>query len=349
MSDAVRPGYRVAAATAGVIALVVLGIAERDAKPDPAGAVVRVARPMMGTMLEVSVWATAGDQPRAADAAHDALDLAAAIEARISEWQPTSETSAVNAAAGNGMVTVGPDLRELVARSIEWARRSDGAFDIAGGPLFDLWEHARRARVLPAAAEIEARRALVGFGHVRQDGPRIGLARAGMRLGFGAIGKGFVADRMARRLRESGFPSFVIDAGGDLVVGGSRGSVPWILGVRHPRRDTLLATLATTGDCAVATSGDYERFFVVDGVRYQHILDPSSGWPVRDVVSVTAVASNGTDADALATAVSVLGWERGLALAESVSGTAVLVVDRQGQVRLSRGLRLEGDRLEWLD
>ena len=281
------------------------------------------------------------------DAALDALDVAAGLEARISEWQATSETSAVNAAAGSATVAVGPDLQELVARSIEWAHRSDGAFDITGGPLFDLWEHARAARALPNAAEIDARRVLVGYGRVLQDGSRIGLAQAGMKLGFGAIGKGFAADRIAQRLRALGFVNFVIDAGGDLVAGGSRGGTPWILGVRDPRRDTLLATLPAT-DCAVATSGDYERFFVVDGVRYQHIIDPRNGWPVRGVASVTAVASNGTDADALATAITVLGWERGLALAESLPGTDALVIDRQGHLHLSPGLRLEGDRLQWL-
>lgn len=347
MPDTVRPIYRIAAVAVGVAVLVALGVAERRGRPGAAGAIVRVARPMMGTLVEVSVWAEAGAQPRAAAAANEALDLAAAIEARISEWQPGSETSAINAAAGAATVAVGPELQELVERSIEWARRSDGAFDVTGGPLFELWERARLTRRLPAGAEIAARQALVGYRGIRQEGARIGLARAGMKLGFGAIGKGFAADRMAARLRQIGFPNFIVDAGGDVVVGGSRDGAPWIVGVRDPRRDTLLATLPAT-DCAIATSGDYERFFAVDGTRYQHIVDLRTGWPAREVTGATAIAGNGTAADALATAIAVLGWERGIALADALPDVEALAVDRDGRVHLSRGLRLEGDRLQWL-
>jgi thiamine biosynthesis lipoprotein len=170
----------------------------------------------------------------------------------------------------------------------------------------------------------------------------------GMRLGFGAVGKGFAADRVATTLRAAGFSNFIIDAGGDLVLSGQRGRSPWNIGIRHPRSVRLLATARLTG-CAIATSGDYEQYLVVDGVRYGHIIDPRTGWPVREVASVVVVAPRGADADALATGLFVLGPEDGLELVEKISSVEALFVMGDGTMRTSTGLELQGEKLEWTD
>jgi thiamine biosynthesis lipoprotein len=176
-------------------------------------------------------------------------------------------------------------------------------------------------------------------------GNTIRLEKPGMNIGFGAIGKGFAVDRAAARLRQRGFGNFIIDAGGDVLIRGTRGGAPWEVAIRHPRHGRHLAIYGA-GDCAIATSGDYEQFSVIDEVRYSHILDPRSGWPARELASVTVITRRGIDADALATALFVMGSREGLALAERLDDTEALLILDDGTTRLSKGLHLDKDRLE---
>ena len=309
------------------------------------GSVVRSARPLMGTVFEVSVWAPATREPDAAETLGEALDLVAAIERRVSSWDPQSETSAVNRAAAGRPTRIGPELAQLLAASLDWSERTGGAIDITGSPLFELWNHARQTGVLPTDEEIDAARRLVGYRKVHLTEDTVVLAEPGMKIGFGAVGKGFAADRAATFLRGRGFSNFIIDAGGDVVVSGSRGGTPWHVAIRNPRRGEFLGVYGAT-DCAIATSGDYERFAMIGGVRYSHILDLRTGRPARGLSSVTVIAQNGTDADALATALFVMGADEGLAFVESLPGVESLMVEEGGAVRLSKGLRLAEGRLE---
>ena len=153
---------------------------------------------------------------------------------------------------------------------------------------------------------------------------------------------------LTAELRDAGFAHFIVDAGGDLVLSGSRGGTPWNIGVRHPRSVQLLATARLAG-CAIATSGDYEQYFVADGVRYGHIIDPRTGWPTREVASVVVVAPRGADADALATGLFVLGPDQGLALVEKITSVDALFVMGDGDVHSSTGLSLQGDTMEWIE
>lgn len=320
------------------------GTVTRAPADSGSGAVVEAMRPLMGTRFSVKVWATRGREQAAAEAIRVALEEAAALEVRISSWRPDSDTSKVNRAAGQAAVAVGADLRELLEISMRWARRTGGAFDVTGGPLFELWTEARGRGELPAEAEIRARLALVGCEMVEVRGDEVRLGRPGMRLGFGSVGKGFAADRTAAGLRARGFRNFIIDAGGDLVFSGTRGGVPWTVGIRHPRQADLLATAQLT-DCAVATSGDYEQYLIVDGERFGHIVDPRSGWPARGLTSVVVIAPKGADADALATGLFVLGATEGLALVEKISSVEALFIMEGGDVRHSTGLSLADDLL----
>lgn len=315
---------------------------------EPAGGqVVQAERALMGSRFVVSVWAAPGHETAAAEAVEAGLDHAAALEARLSDWRADSETSLVNRAAGRRAVRVSAELRELAALSLAWAARTGGVFDPTGAPVFVLWRDARARLALPDPDAVQERLALVGWERVAITGEYLELRAAGMQLDFGAIGKGFAADRVGALLAARGFPDYLVDAGGDLAVGGTRGGSPWRIAIRDPRqRDGVLATWHASGDGAIATSGDYQRFFTIAGVRYSHIIDLATGWPARGVASVTVIAPHAVDADALATALFVMGPARGLAFLAGVPEAHALFVDDAGRVTLSPGLRLSGDRLE---
>ncbi len=334
----------------GVVSIALAGYMSRDAwefsgRPPSAatgpgaGTVVEAMRPLMGTQFTVKVWVPPGREPGAAEAIRAALDEATELEERISGWRSDSETSQVNRAAGQAAVDVGADLLELLAISMRWARRTRGAFDVTGGPLFELWKAAREQGRLPSEQAIHERLARVGHELIEVRGETVRLRRAGMELGFGSVGKGFVADRAAAQLHSEGFSDFIIDAGGDLVCAGTRGGAPWNVGVQHPRQEKLLAHARLSGG-AIATSGDYEQYLIVDGERFGHIIDPRSGWPVSAVTSVVVVASKCADADALATGLFVLGPDEGLVLVEKISSVEALFVMRGGGIRHSEGLSL---------
>jgi thiamine biosynthesis lipoprotein len=293
----------------------------------------------MGTEFKVTIWAAAGREPAAASVITEVLDEVAKLEDRISSWQSDSDTTRINTAAGQPPIQVSPELYELLTISMRWARRTNGAFDVTGGPLYELWGEARSQNALPSQETIASVLSQVGYRKVELRNGTVRLFASGMKLGFGSVGKGFAADKAAAKLRAANFTDFIIDAGGDLVVSGSRGPSPWSVGIRHPRTEELLATTELT-DRAIATSGDYEQFLFADGRRFSHIIDPRSGWPTETVASVVVVAAKGADADALATGLFVLGPDQGIALAEQISSVEALFVMDDGSLHHSEGLTI---------
>jgi thiamine biosynthesis lipoprotein len=268
----------------------------------------------------------------------------AELESLISSWKPGSDTARVNEAAGTGPVQVGHDLVELLNHSLDWTEKTGGAFDVTGGPLFELWEQARERGRLPSGREVKTGLTLTGGRYVEVEDHSVFLQHSGMKLGFGAIGKGFAADRLAATLEAKGFTNFLIDAGGDLLVRGRCGDRSWQVAVRHPREQDFLARLEAT-DCAVATSGDYQRFFAVEGKRYSHIVDLRTGWPATHLTGVTVIAGSATDADALATALFVMEPTEGIALIESLPKVEAILVGEDGNLTLSGGLQMRGNEL----
>ena len=304
-----------------------------------AAATLSDAAVKMGSRFEITV--VHRDEVAAARAIAAAWSEIDRIEGAISSWDPASETSAVNRAAGVGPVVVSRELFALIRRSIKISDLTGGAFDITFGGVGKLWDFKAERPVLPSAEAIATALALVDYGSVVLDpaGPTVFLPRAGMRIGFGGIGKGYAANRAMKILTEHGIDSAVVSAGGDLVTRGRReDGAPWSILIVDPLdRDTAFATLRLT-DQAVVTSGDYESFVEIEGVRYAHILDPRTGYPVRDVRSVTIVCPDAELGDALATGVFVLGRDEGLALVEQLRGIEALVVDADGRVHTTRGL-----------
>jgi thiamine biosynthesis lipoprotein len=294
----------------------------------------------MGTLFEAVAWAPDSATGRAA------LEAARAVVVRVdslmSTYKPESELSRMAASAGTGHWTpLSAETLEVLETALEWARASGGAFDPTVGPLVDLWGfHEGEGRV-PSDEEIAAARGTVGWEKVEVE-PTVSRARLpveGMELDFGAIAKGYALDLATRAMRRAGASAGTVDLGGNVSVFGARpGGGGWSLGIRHPRdADRLLGRIEINGG-SVATSGDYERYFEVDGVRYSHILDPRTGWPARGVIQTTAAAPTGIEADALSTTLFVLGPEAGrdLLARRAPEATAVWVTD-PGSEAIRRG------------
>jgi FAD:protein FMN transferase len=312
----------------------------------PAASRFEFTQPHMGTMVRLVIYAS--DEARAATAARAAFTRIADIDATLSDYRPESELSRVTRRAGEGPVAVSRDLLRVAAASDALARETDGAFDITIGRLTALWRQARRDGRLPDAASLQAARAASGYRLlvVNERAGTLTVTRAGVRLDAGGVGKGYAADEAARVLVEHGIMSFLVAASGDIVVGdpppGERG---WVVAVeygggrtsglhdrerRHTPRSVLLQ------NAAISTSGPAEQAMVVDGIRYSHILDPRTGVGVTHPLQVTVIAPSGIEADALATAVAVLGPDRGVRLIERRPATSVLVLGPDGAIASSR-------------
>lgn len=311
----------------------------------PSASTVKLTRPLMGTLWTIEVVPGLGQAPEAVAAAIGAaFDEVARVESVMSEWKPDTPISAINANAGKDPVVVPAELRAIIERGIGWGKRSDGAFDISWRGMGKIWKFSDEVFAPPAPEVVEAGRQRVDYRKIVVDGDRVGLAEEGMAIGLGGIAKGYGVDRAATVLLEKGLVNFSLAGAGDIRLHGvNKDGQPWRVGVRNPRggKDDLIATLGITGG-AVSTSGDYERFREVDGVRYHHIIDPRTGWPARASRSVTIVAPENETADAMATAVFVLGPEKGLALVASVPGAEALIVDGEGRLHRSPGFARVG-------
>jgi thiamine biosynthesis lipoprotein len=292
---------------------------------------------VMGTELTIEVIGAEVDSlDRALEAAVAELER---VDDLLTDWRP-SELTRLNEAAGSGPQAVSPELARVVARSLDIGRTTDGAFDVTYAAVGRLWDFKARPPRVPDPAAVEAALALVGFARVAVDLERNTIdLPAGMRLGLGGIGQGYGADRAMAVLMDLGVENALINVSGDIKALGRKDGRPWEIAVRHPRdRERVLAVLPVSNTCVV-TSGDYEKFFELGGRRYHHILDPRTGYPSRGCMSATVVAPDCAAADALATALCVLGPERGLELVERLERVEALLIDMQGEVHVSSGLR----------
>ncbi len=283
----------------------------------------------MGTLFRVVLYAP--DAATAAAASNAAFGRIAKLDDTMSDYRPSSELRRICRAAGGPPVRVSEDLYRVLAASQELARRTDGAFDITIGPVVQLWRRARRRHDLPEAGRLAEARRRVGFEMLRLDPAKrtAQLLRKGMLLDLGGIAKGYAADRALEVLKQHGIQSALVAASGDIAVSAPPpGKNGWRVGIaplespeRNPSRYLLLR------NAAVSTSGDAEQHVDIGGTRYSHIVDPRTGMALTGRHSVTVVAPSATTTDSLATAISVLGPERGLRLGAATSGAGVLFVE----------------------
>lgn len=299
----------------------------------------------MGTELHLSAWTD--DDTTTLTAFASIFDEFDRLDALMSVWKRDSDVLRINTSAGMAPVPVSAeviDVLQVARRVSDW---TDGKFDVTFGALSGIWKFDQDidGRV-PARAEIEPRLPLIDYRDVKVDetARTVLLARAGMRINLGGIGKGYAVDRAIEILKGAGVADFMIQSGGDLYLGGRHGDRPWKAGIQDPRgpSDVVFAAIDLT-DRAFSTSGDYERFFMRDGRRYHHILDPATGEPAAKCRSVTIVSPSATMADGLSTGVFVLGPEKGMALIERLPNVEGVIVSADNQVLVSSGLK------DWLE
>lgn len=269
----------------------------------------------MGTSVRVIVYAPGESEAVAASrAAFREIEL---VDALMSDYRADSELSRLNA---SGEARVSEPLFEVLEAARRVWEASGGAFDVTVGPVVQQWRKARRDRARPTSDELQAALQKVGTQHMQLGTDRmVKLCRPGMRLDLGGIAKGYACDRAVAAVRRSGCASVLVEAGGDMTLGDPPpGQKGWHIEVAGTGR------VLSAANCGIATSGDTENFVEIDGRRYSHIVDPRTGMGVEHAAGVTVIAMDGMTADALATAIAVLGTTEGLALAERMKAEALI-------------------------
>lgn len=252
------------------------------------------------------------------------------IEAKYSRYRQASIISQINAAAGLRPILVDDETAALLSYADQCYRESDHLFDISSGVLRKVWDF--KAKKIPTEEELAGLLPLVGWEKVRWKTPEVFLPIAGMELDLGGIGKEYAADRAASMAMRSGLTSMLINLGGDIrAVGPKPDGSPWEVGIKHPREDSKIFANLQLSAGGLATSGDYERFMVINGQRYCHILNPKTGWPVSELQSVTVLASICLVAGTLATTTMLLGPDKGIARLKAANFTG-LAVTRDGSL-----------------
>jgi len=284
---------------------------------------------IMGSIFEITAYsADVAECQKAVDEAFEQMRL---VDRLMSTYKPDSEISQLNRLAGVGSLKVSSQVMEIIRESKRYSELTGGAFDVTVGPLLELWGFKHKDWRFPEASEIQRILPLVNYKNILLDEETqtVKLKLDGMKIGLGAIGKGYAVDKAIDVLKKHGIKRALVNASGSIYALGTKADkTKWTVGIRHPRgsREQIFATLQVENQ-GVATSGDYENFFVKDGKRYSHLLDPRTGKPVDNgMLSVTIVAQTATEADALSTSVFVLGVDRGLGLIEELDGVEGVLI-----------------------
>ena len=265
----------------------------------------RFTFPAMASTHELVLGAV--DESHARRVADAAIADVARIEAKYSRYRDDSLVTRINRAAGGAPVAIDAETAALLAYADRCFEQSGGRFDVTSGVLRRVWDFRAADPRVPDATALSDARALIGWRDVEWSEQSVRLPRVGMEIDFGGVGKEYAADRMATILREHGIASALVNLGGDVrAVGTQHDGAPWRIGIRHPRDPARAIAGVDVIDAAVATSGDYERCIVVDGVRYGHLLDPRTGMPVTAWQSVSVVAPLCVVAGSLATIAMLL-------------------------------------------
>ncbi len=291
---------------------------------------------IMGTRIYVELWA---DDDARGEAAIDAvLDEMRRIDDSMSTYKPTSEVSRVNALAAQQPVPISRELFDLLTTALDYSRITEGAFDItyaSVGYMYDFHAHKR-----PTEGQIQAALPAVNYRHVLLDAAArtVRFSQPGVRIDLGGIAKGYSVDRGIEILRQRGYTHALVNAGGDSRVIGDRFGRPWVIGIRHPDHPDQAITRIPLIDAAFSTSGDYERYFDEDGVRYHHIIDPHTGHSASKVRSATIIAPTATRTDGLSKTAFVLGPEEAMRIYNRLDDVDAVLVTPDGRILYSKGL-----------
>ncbi|HUO77265.1 MAG TPA: FAD:protein FMN transferase [Thermodesulfovibrionales bacterium] len=281
-----------------------------------------------------------------ADRAEKAMDKAFAeigkLDTLLNFFSEKSELSMVNKNAGLSEVKVSPETMEVVEKAIETSEKTGGAFDVTIGPEISQWNFV--LKIKPQDESIKRRLRLVNYKLIQLDKGRstVHLKEKGMLMDLGGIAKGYAADKAVDELKKIGITSGLVAVAGEVKAFGRKpGGKGWTVGIRNPRSteksDEIMATVQLN-DAAISTSGDYQRYFILDGKRFHHILDPETGYPAQGCQSVSVIARDGVYTDAFSTGVFVLGPKKGIELLQSM-GFEGLIVDKDGTIYTTPGLK----------
>lgn len=285
---------------------------------------------IMGTLVEITVI------PANEKAIREAFEALKKVDALMSTYKEDSEISILNR---EGRAQVSEETLEVIEDAIKFSKLTDGAFDITCRPLINLWNKVKTEEKLPTEEEIEEAISLVGYQGIILEGNQIRLEKKGMQIDLGGIAKGYAVDKAIEALKKNGIKRALVNAGGDLyALGTDSQGEKWQIGVQDPREEDRVIDIIKVKDRAVATSGDYRRYFTLEGKRFSHIVNPKTGLTIQDVpMSVTIIGPDATTTDALSTGVFVLGPEEGMKLIESLPGVEGMIISEGMKKITSQG------------
>ncbi len=295
----------------------------------------------MGSAFELIVGAESREE---ADAfIHSGVAEIQRIERLLTEFDESSVTSLINREAGQHPVVVDREVYALIERCVKLSELTQGAFDITIGPLKKLYQFKKGNYDFPDKKILHEAMGKVGYKNISLlPGYKVFFSKAGMRISFAAVGKGYAADRVKQLWLDMGVRSGVVNASGDLTVMGAKADgSPWLAAVADPDRPDARLLHMPLVDTSAATSGDYEQFFIKDGIRYSHTLDPLTGLPLRGVKSVTVISPGAELSDALATAVYVMGSDVGMHFINQISAAKCIMIDERNNLLFSKNIRFE--------
>ena len=282
---------------------------------------------LIGTFITVTVYAE--DEETAKNAVNAAFTVMERLGSELSHYSKTNRVYELNT---QGFVELTPDLASVIKSSNYFSKISDGTFDVTVQPLVLLWAKMKDTNTPPTAGQVRETKRLVDYRNLEFNSTHAWFTKEGMSATFGGIAKGYMVDKGLDELRKHGIRHGLINAGGDIAVfGGKPSELPWSIALKNPRDERDYITLIELSDGAVATSGDYERYYTED-MSVHHIIDPRTGYSATSLISATVIAESATQADALATAVFVLGPEDGLKLAESLFQVEALLITEEKEI-----------------
>lgn len=303
----------------------------------------KVTERLMGNTFEITV--VADDETWANEKLYLAVEEIKRIEKLLTTFNESSQTNQINKQAGIAAVKVDREVFELIERSIRISKVTDGAFDITYGSIDKkLWNFDQTMTELPSVNEAKSMVRLINYQNIvlNKEEHTVMLKEVGMRLGFGGIGKGYAAEMAKALLIKQGVKSGIVNASGDLTTWGHQpNGKPWTIGIVDPDHKKQPFSYLDVTNMAVATSGNYEKYVMIDGVKYSHTINPKTGLPITGIKSVTIISPNAEIADAMATPVTIMGIKAGLNMINQINYLGCIIIDDQNKIYTSKNINLK--------
>jgi len=290
---------------------------------------------IMGTRVSVEIWHK--DASLAQQCSQKIFTEIHRIDALMSSYKSNSELSFINNNAAISAIDISQEMVSIINRSLHFSDLSHGAFDITFASVGYRYDY--RNRAAPSEQVIERGLASIDYHHIKLNQNKLYFDDAGVRIDLGGIAKGYAVDQAIEIARQCGIKEGMVTAGGDSKILGNKRGRPWVIGIQHPRKKTELALRLPLSDTAISTSGDYERFFIRNGQRIHHIINPATGKSAVAAWSATVTGPNAMTTDALSTTIFILGAKKGIELIETLEDMDAIIIDNKGMVHYSSGFQ----------